>query len=225
MGNLFKKTIFSDEQTAQSLAGTHPLGSAIVASPKKINVGAPFQGAPPKAVPTDLLDAHNQARGTAGLKPLRENRRLAELAHDWGVYLKNKENCMIRHPLETQQEKERYIPGNIGQNLYVGHGYPENPTNPKAVVSAWYDECRDYTPPKGDVPHNFKEVGHFTQLMWKDASQVGCAKVDCPRKMRTPNGSEVDALGSVVVCNYDKGNVGGEFPTQVVWTKCPINFT
>ena len=176
----------------------------------------------PTTVPDDLLGLHDYVRSTAGLGPLKENQRLKSLAGDWARYLVNKENCTIRHPLKTEQEKERYLPGNIGQNIYVGHGYPEDPSIPKNVISAWYDECLLYSPPLGDIPSNFDQVGHFTQVMWKDASEIGCERVECPKKFDTEQGS-VDAKGAVVVCNYDKGNVAGEFPTKVIYSKCPIN--
>lgn len=171
----------------------------------------------------NIYDLHNEARATAGLEPLRESKQLADFAKKWAEHLKHQESCAIRHPLNSEEEKNRYLPGSLGQNIYVGHGYPDDPSSPSNVVSAWYDECKDYKTPTGDIPGNFEAVGHFTQLMWKDAKEVGCARVECPKPMTASDGTIVDVKGAVIVCNYDKGNVSGQFPTQVIYTKCPID--
>ena len=204
MGNLFSNKNQSESQSNIEI----PTGLNIISS----------------KIPDDLLGLHDYVRSTAGLGPLKENSRLKKLAGDWARHLVNEENCTIRHPLQTEQEKERYLPGSIGQNIYVGHGYPEDPSSPKNVISAWYDECLLYDSKaiKDGIPTNFKDVGHFTQVMWKDAKEIGCERVECPKKFDTENGP-VDAKGAVVVCNYDKGNVSGQFPTQVIYSKCPIN--
>lgn len=172
----------------------------------------------------ELVGAHNLVREHAGLDPLSYDPTLAGFAKRWGEYLRDQEGCTIRHPTKTQEELTKYLPNNMGQNLYVGHGWPEDPTTPEGVVRAWYDECEIYDPKKitpDGVPHNFKDVGHFTQVMWKSATKVGCAEVDCPKTLTTPQGEQVNAKGTLVVCNYDSGNVSGEFDKQVVYTQCP----
>jgi len=40
-------------------------------------------------------------------------------------------------------------------------------------VKAWTDEVKDYNP-KSPVP------SHFTQVVWKNTKQLGCAFIDCP---------------------------------------------
>lgn len=174
----------------------------------------------------NILNFHNQARQENGLPPLKWDKKLTQYAKDWGEFLKENENCSIRHPINSQQEKNKYIPNNIGQNLYVAHGYPEDPSSALDAVKKWYDECNIYNPPKKgqSIPDRFMEVGHFTQLMWKDAQKVGCARTDCPKKLRDNNGNFVEGKGSIITCNYDKGNIGTQFNIQVPWpVKCNPN--
>ena len=44
--------------------------------------------------------------------------------------------------------------------------------NGAAAVDSWYDEIKDYDFKKGKSK-NGGVVGHFTQLVWKDSTQLG----------------------------------------------------
>lgn len=164
-----------------------------------------------------ILNLHNQSRKDAGIPSLEWDDALTKYAKEWNQYLKNNNECEIRHPTHSLQEKNKYIPNNIGQNLYSGFGYDEG-THSNRAISAWYNECEIYKPPEGteEIPPNFKKIGHFTQMQWKDASKVGCDKIECTKR-NTP--------GVIITCNYDKGNIGGQFNNQVVYNTCPLKFT
>ena len=74
------------------------------------------------------------------------------------------------------------------------------------AVDGWGDERTKY-----DFKHGaFSEAtGHFTQLVWKASTSVGCARMDCEGKGGT-------AQGWFVVCEYwPAGNVEGEFGAEV----------
>ena len=63
---------------------------------------------------------------------------------------------------------------------------------------------------------NFEHWGHFSQIVWKGTSNVGCATVDCSS---APNGLQ-NTGGSVppyfTVCNYDSpGNFANEYGDNV----------
>lgn len=66
-------------------------------------------------------------------------------------------------------------------------------------VQGWANEAPLY-PPGGDWT---PAAGHFTQLVWKGTSQVGCGMANC-------------AGSNFVVCNYNSpGNVVGDFAANV----------
>jgi hypothetical protein len=114
--------------------------------------------------------------------------------------------------------------GPYGENL--AFGFP----NASSAVEAWGDEREYYN---FDKPTGFSEkTGHFTQLVWKSTTEVGCAAIDCgytedEKKQRRgisdtdtseaggrilprePDGS-TRAQGWYVVCEYTPaGNVVG----------------
>lgn len=164
-----------------------------------------------------ILNYHNIIREANGLPPLQWDKVIAQKAADWALYLKNNEQCVLRHPINTEEEKNTYIPDNLGQNLYSANGYPDNPASAHSAVSKWYNECSAYTPPdaKQSIPSNFEEVGHYTQLVWQGARKVGCAKIDCPKQMRDDNNVLVQTKGAIIACDYDQGNIGGQFNDMV----------
>ncbi len=85
--------------------------------------------------------------------------------------------------------------GPYGENLAMG--YP----SAAASVDAWGDERSEYN---YDDPSFSEATGHFTQLVWKDSTQVGCARTLC--------GSH----GWYLVCEYwPRGNVIGQFADEV----------
>lgn len=90
----------------------------------------------------------------------------------------------------------------FGENVYCQSG-GSIPTCDR-VVKLWYDEVKDYD---YDNPGYSKKTGHFTQVVWKNSTGLGCG---CSR-----NG----AL-TFVICNYSpRGNVIGQFRENVLKPK------
>lgn len=55
-------------------------------------------------------------------------------------------------------------------------------------------------------PTGYTEAtGHFTQLVWRDTTDVGCAAVDCGYVGENEGGRPERALGWYVVCEYSPG--------------------
>lgn len=81
--------------------------------------------------------------------------------------------------------------GPYGENLAAGYSGGYDPVN------AWYDEIKQYN---FNNPGFSEATGHFTQLVWKDTSKVGCAKVTCNNEWR-----------QYTICEYtdSRGNVIG----------------
>ena len=60
---------------------------------------------------------------------------------------------------------------------------------------------------------NFHEWGHFSQMVWKSTSEVGCATVDCSSK-----GGLANTGGNVAphftVCNYKSQGMQNPLPNR-----------
>lgn len=85
--------------------------------------------------------------------------------------------------------------GPYGENLAMGY------KNATAAVEAWGDEREEYD--FGNQGFD-EETGHFTQLVWKNTTDVGCARKLC------------DERGWYVVCEYwPRGNVQDQYDDQV----------
>ncbi|KAF2707128.1 PR-1-like protein, partial [Pleomassaria siparia CBS 279.74] len=91
--------------------------------------------------------------------------------------------------------------GPYGENL--SSGYP----NASASIEAWGQERVDYDFAKADFSHG---TGHFTQLVWKATTAIGCSRTRCDGR------DKGGAPGWYVVCEYwPRGNVIGSFEKNV----------
>jgi len=100
-----------------------------------------------------------------------------------------------------------YANGPYGENLYVY--WSSSGTKPTYVmaVESWIDEKNYYHYAKiGDDDCDVgKQCGHYTQIVWKNTTKIGCAMSKYKR-------GEYKG-GYVVVCKYKTpGNVIGEYP-------------
>ncbi len=88
----------------------------------------------------------------------------------------------------------------FGENLYAGTGTPTI----QDAVDAWASEVADY-----DYDSNGCSgvCGHYTQIVWRDTTRVGCAFADCETLQGAGFG------GRYWVCEYDPpGNFIGQKP-------------
>lgn len=104
--------------------------------------------------------------------------------------------------------------GGYGQN--IGYGVTENEIG-MMITNLMYNDEIDYFPNPYGVPNpamtEFEKWGHFSQIVWKDTTHVGCATVMC-------NGlGNIDSSSSLpfTVCNYSPpGNYNGEYADNVL---------
>jgi hypothetical protein len=181
-----------------------------------------------------MLNYHNRIRTQNGLPVLQWDHNLATKAEEWGQWLKENEKCKIRHPTSSKQELKKYLPDNMGQNLYMGFVSPTNPIENWArnAATGWYNECQFYDSKLMDengVPKNFSgdedQVGHFTQMMWKPTKKVGCAHIEFDQNCNNSMFRNNEGKGQIIVCNYDKGNVAGKFEENVIYNKAKCSTT
>jgi hypothetical protein len=138
-----------------------------------------------------LLAAHNRERSDAGLPVMRWDDALAADAAQWGEQLAAVDD--IEHSPDDPDDEDPQ-----GENLWLGtSGY----FTPEQMVGMWVDEKSNYVPrpiPYASKTGNFDDVGHYTQLMWRETGKVGCALA---------HGRE----NEILVCRYSTaGNVEGE---------------
>lgn len=145
-----------------------------------------------------VLQAHNGVRLKHGLKPLKWSDKLARYSQQWAEHLGKGRHCQIRHRTGNPP---------FGENLYRSsslqwdNGKTEVVAiNIKQVVKSWTDEERWF-----DLKRNRcqpgKKCGHYTQIVWHNTTEVGCAMKVCPDDSQT------------WVCSYNpKGNYIGVRP-------------
>ncbi|RSL39895.1 hypothetical protein CEP53_013733 [Fusarium sp. AF-6] len=134
-----------------------------------------------KTFTSAILNSTNFYRAEHNASELSWNDTLETFATD---YLDSNDDCKFEHS-----------EGPYGENLAIGY------LNVTASVEAWGDERDDYNFKKGAFS---KKTGHFTQLVWKDTTDVGCGRKLCGER------------GWYLVCEYwPRGNVIGQFTDQV----------
>lgn len=139
-----------------------------------------------------LLEAHNAERERVGVPPMRWNGELASSAAVWAEYLRR--TGKFEHAPDAPGETPQ------GENLWAG---TKGHYRLEDMVELWVAEKSDYKP--GVFPNNSRSgdlaaVGHYTQLIWSNSREVGCAFA---------RGAKEDFL----VCRYSRaGNVLGQRP-------------
>jgi hypothetical protein len=160
----------------------------------------------------DTIRAHNQIRSKVNrgeysdqpvanppVAPLAWDQALAESARAYAA------GCVWKH-------SENRV--NTGENLYAS---TDRNVSVFDAVASWAGEHADYDFASASCRPG-KQCGHYTQIVWQNTLQVGCASVYCPA-LRYENGQEVfpGSAGSVyIVCQYRPGgNYVGRQPYRI----------
>ncbi len=148
------------------------------------------QAAPQPDEAARILAAHNAARASLGLDPLRWNATLAAQAEQWAEQVARVDR--LHHGLGSGSGQ--------GENLWMG---TRERFTVEEMVGRWVAEKQLFR--HGRFPHNsltgdWAAVGHYTQIVWRRTREVGCSLA---RGVRN----------DVLVCRYhEAGNVEGEWP-------------
>ncbi|PBL00780.1 PR-1-like protein [Armillaria gallica] len=133
------------------------------------------------------LEGHNTIRAQHGAADLTWSDELAGKAQQWA------NGCVFKHSGGSL--------GSFGENLAAGTG---SGYDISSAIKSWTDEASSYDP-------NNPVASHFTQVVWKATSQVGCAVQSCDGIFAASFGK-----ASYYVCEYSPaGNVIGQFAENV----------
>ncbi len=113
---------------------------------------------------TEILNAHNKYRTPLSILPLKWSDRLAKDARIWADRLAG--------------ERRMYHSSGSGdgENLWMGTSGYYSLTQ---MVDGWGAEKKYYkngTFPDVSTTGNWRDVGHYTQIIWRNTTEVGCAK-------------------------------------------------
>ena len=134
-----------------------------------------------------MLATHNAARGDVGVKPLTWSETLAEGARTHAQWM-------------AANGRFEHSNTGLGENLWVG---TDGAFSYADMAGKWVAEkayYRDAPSPNNSTTGNWADVGHFTQMVWSNTTEVGCA---------TASGNGREHL----VCRYSPaGNYTGQKP-------------
>jgi hypothetical protein len=137
----------------------------------------------------DWLAAHNLARAEVGLAPLAWSDALARDAQAWARHLA--ERGLYAHASPEQRRGQ-------GENIWRG---PKGYWSPSDTIGFFIAEKRHFRPgtfPDVSRTGMWRDVGHYTQVIWPQTREVGCGLAETSNE-------------EVLVCRYwPAGNVWGE---------------
>ena len=129
------------------------------------------------------LSSHNRYRSRHHSAPLQWSAMIADSARAYAA------TCPKGHSASA-----------YGENIsWATYGQ-----SPQSVVDYWYSEEPGYD---YERPGFSPGIGHFTQIVWKNSTEVGCGcRFDCP-----------DGYSNVCVCQYNpSGNYRNRFSENVL---------
>lgn len=137
-----------------------------------------------------MVNLHNEARFEVGAGEITWSNELAAYAQEWVDHLA-KTDCTLKHRPSSGPWKQKY-----GENGFIGsvgfHGVTD-------AAKGWKREKEYY----GGQPlnqANWYASGHYTQMVWRKSTQMGCGKAECKGQV-------------LIFCNYNPpGNILGEKP-------------
>ncbi|WVQ96109.1 hypothetical protein IAU59_003211 [Kwoniella sp. CBS 9459] len=179
-----------DQVTSSAVATPTAASSVISAAASAIpstseSAAAPSATGASSSVAQTMVQLHNDFRAQYGAGAVTWSDELASYA--------------ASHTTACDMEHTK---GPYGENLAAGVGGGYSVTD---AFNAWAAEAPEYDPSN-------PQYSHFTQVVWKATTEIGCAAVSCP------SGSIFDMTGDslYVMCEYNpRGNMIGAFAENV----------
>jgi len=141
-----------------------------------------------RSMSAEILEAHNKYRAEVNVAPLTWSDTLANNAQEWANYLASLGGNTLQHSPNSGE----------GENLWLGTSGAFSYTQ---MVDLWGAEKQYFaggTFPDVSSTGNWFDVGHYTQIVWENTTEVGCA-------IATAGGNDI------LVCRYNPpGNYLGQ---------------
>lgn len=149
----------------------------------------PSGAAGPNSMAQEILKAHNKYRAEVGVPPLTWSDTLATHAQEWANNLASK-GGNLQHCQNTGE----------GENLWKGSA---SQFSYQQMIETFGNEKKHFVAgvfPNVSSTGNWQDVGHYTQVVWKDTTHVGCA-------IATVNGYDILVCRYSPPGNYDEQSV------------------
>ncbi|CAL5078154.1 unnamed protein product [Urochloa decumbens] len=138
--------------------------------------------------PQDYVDLHNAARNDVGVGAVSWDDDVAAFAQSYAA--ERAGDCALQHSGGG--------PNGYGENLFMGGAGAD--WSASDAVGLWVAEKQWYDHDSNSCAAG-ETCGHYTQVVWRDSTAIGCARVVC------------DNGGVFITCNYNPpGNVDGQNP-------------
>uniref|UniRef100_A0ACD6AKH4 Uncharacterized protein n=1 Tax=Avena sativa TaxID=4498 RepID=A0ACD6AKH4_AVESA len=136
--------------------------------------------------PQDYLSPHNTARTAVGVGGVRWSTKLQAYAQSYANQRVG--DCKLQHS-----------GGPYGENIFWGGAGAD--WKAADAVNLWVGEKKDYDHGSNGCAAG-KQCGHYTQVVWRASTSIGCARVVCNANR-----------GVFTVCSYEpRGNIVGQKP-------------
>lgn len=149
--------------------------------------------AQPQATISDqFLTPHNQARAAVGVGPLQWSKNLTLSASQ----------------ITNAQQKAGCGFANLNSSPYgANQAWASYPMGPAEAVGSWVNQGKYYNHTSNTCAQG-QECGTYTQVVWRNSVEIGCAQVTCVSK-----GGGGARAATLTLCVYNPhGNVQGQFP-------------
>lgn len=144
-----------------------------------------------QSLPEEMLALHNSERAQVGVPPLSWSETLASDAQRWANHLAATGQFAHAGSDENPDSGENLAAGGAGSFTAA------------QLAQLWADEkayFRYGNFPELSTDGNWATVGHYTQVIWRNTTEIGCA-------LATGSGSDY------LVCRYNPpGNYSGQAP-------------
>ncbi|KAM0851341.1 hypothetical protein ACQ4PT_052486 [Festuca glaucescens] len=136
--------------------------------------------------PSDFVSPHNASRAAVGVGPVTWDATVAAYVQKYSNV--RKADCKLQHS-----------GGPYGENIFWGSS--GKAWNASDAVASWTSEKQYYNYATNTCSSG-KICGHYTQVVWRSSTAIGCARVVCDNN-----------AGVFIVCSYNPpGNYGGQKP-------------